>query len=147
MGLPGNLAINGAVSPGMAALALGLATDPSFDDWRMVVVDLPSGALHEVSRSTEQVEDPVFAPDGQTVAFTRLDDTTGRSSLVVVSRDGRDERELVRDDEWLTAPMWSADGARILVSGIGVRLVDAHDGAVTVVVPSDHACTVASFQP
>lgn len=53
-----------------------------------------------------------FSPNGDLLAVTRCDDET--CSIVVVSRDGSEERELVAGPfSW---PSWSADGTHIYLS-------------------------------
>jgi Tol biopolymer transport system component/DNA-binding winged helix-turn-helix (wHTH) protein len=63
----------------------------------------------------ERLNSPIsFAPDGRRFAFVREDH--GRSSLLIASLDGAEEKELLARNapEHLDYPAWSPDGSRIV---------------------------------
>jgi Tol biopolymer transport system component/DNA-binding winged helix-turn-helix (wHTH) protein len=70
-----------------------------------------------VRRITESINSPIsFAPDGRRFAFVREDHALGRSSLLIASLDGTEEKELCsrKTPEYLDYPAWSPDGNRII---------------------------------
>jgi TolB protein len=65
---------------------------------------------------------PVWSPDGSTIAFTRVSSTgTARSELWVMSADGADAHALVTSvqmhDYALNPASWSPDGSRLAFGG------------------------------
>jgi Tol biopolymer transport system component/DNA-binding winged helix-turn-helix (wHTH) protein len=68
-------------------------------------------------RITEKIDSPIsFAPDGRRFAFVREDHTLGRSSLLIGSLDGAEEKEICvrKIPEYLDYPAWSPDGDSII---------------------------------
>jgi Tol biopolymer transport system component/DNA-binding winged helix-turn-helix (wHTH) protein len=67
-------------------------------------------------RVTEKINSPIsFAPDGRRFAFVR--EAHGRSSLMIASLDGAEEKELIAREtpaEYLDYPAWSPDDSRIV---------------------------------
>ncbi|HYW31743.1 MAG TPA: Ig-like domain-containing protein [Gemmatimonas sp.] len=60
--------------------------------------------------------DPAWSPDGSSIAWRRIDPTTGRSSIWVMNSDGSNKTNLTADLEAsysVGAPKWSPDGGRI----------------------------------
>ncbi len=57
-----------------------------------------------------------FAPDGRQFAFVREDHVRGRSSLLIATLDGSEEKILAAREtpEYLDYPAWSPDGNRIV---------------------------------
>jgi TolB protein len=104
--------------------------------------------------------DPVWSPDGQTLAFVHnsaLPDQTG-SSIYTVGIDGTGMRQLTADNLRLTAPNWAPDGSKI----VAVKVSDSDKftpGSVYTVHPdgtglsnitgakSDLAYTYATYSP
>jgi TolB protein len=62
--------------------------------------------------------DPALSPDGQWVAFTRWDDTQNGAlgSLWIINVDGSGERAILGEIHQPKAPVWSPDGAQIIIS-------------------------------
>ncbi len=58
--------------------------------------------------------DPVLAPDGQTVAFTRWQGETG--ALWLINIDGSNEREIMGDLKQAKGAEWSPDGSQIVLN-------------------------------
>ena len=56
---------------------------------------------------------PRFSPDGQEVAVSRLDDSTGRVGCLGVEHDHESRRRLTSQPRFSAAPAWSPDGRRI----------------------------------
>jgi TolB protein len=54
-----------------------------------------------------------FSPDGQRVAFIRLDERTSEFALCVVDVDGSNLQSLINGTKTLSEPAWSPDGSRI----------------------------------
>jgi Tol biopolymer transport system component/DNA-binding winged helix-turn-helix (wHTH) protein len=66
-------------------------------------------------RITQRLNSPIsFAPDGRRFAFVR--EAHGRSSLMIASLDGAEEKELIARNtpEHLDYPAWSPDDSRIV---------------------------------
>jgi Tol biopolymer transport system component len=62
--------------------------------------------------------DPALSPDGQSVAFTRWDDTQHGAfgGLWLINLDGTSERVILENVRQPKAPVWSPDGAKIAIS-------------------------------
>jgi TolB protein len=62
--------------------------------------------------------DPALSPDGQSVAFTRWDDTQHGAfgSLWIINVDGTGERVILENVRQPKAPVWSPDGTKIAIS-------------------------------
>ncbi len=58
--------------------------------------------------------DPVFSPDGQTIAFVRWQGDSG--SLWTIGVDGSNERQITGEIKQARHPSWSPDGERIVVN-------------------------------
>ncbi|GAB2573527.1 TolB family protein [Microlunatus antarcticus] len=70
-------------------------------------VDGPPDAVDELTASEEIDTDPSWSPDGTHLVFRRAtDDSDDRLRLVVVTRDGDDERELEQDGT-VGTPSWT----------------------------------------
>ncbi len=56
---------------------------------------------------------PSWSPDSRALTFVGYD--ARRQHLAIIGADGKNRRTLInaRDQEWLSAPVWSPDGARI----------------------------------
>jgi len=79
---------------------------------------IPTMGGSEPTRLLHHVSGPIsFSPDGKEFVFVRLDDVTGRSSLIVADRDGRTERVILERRKpqliW-PSPIWSPDGNDIV---------------------------------
>ncbi len=64
---------------------------------------------------TRGVIDPVIAPDGRQVAFTRWDGAEF-GTLYTIDSDGSNERAIVGDIRQPKSPTWSPDGQQIIIS-------------------------------
>jgi dipeptidyl aminopeptidase/acylaminoacyl peptidase/uncharacterized protein YraI len=58
--------------------------------------------------------DPVLAPDGQTVAFTRWQGETG--SVWLIGLDGSNERQILDFTKQAKGPAWSPDGSQLVIN-------------------------------
>jgi len=58
---------------------------------------------------------PSWAPDGRTIAFLRIATRTRRAGIWVVRPSGSGLRRILAGSTNLTEPVWSPDGARVLV--------------------------------
>ena len=75
----------------------------------------PDGS-NEVQLTNNSVDDtdPVWSPDGRTIAFTSLRD--GDSAVYLMDADGSDQRRLTAGAD----PAWSPDGTQIIYEGAAV---------------------------
>src|SRR5215470_13975225 len=97
------------------------------------------GTPHAVARD---VDSPItFSPDGQRFAFLREKHDAPYFDLISMKSDGSDERQIFKDQNFLTdslTPAWSPDGKTILIPIVqptkealgGLMLVDAGTGKV-----------------
>ncbi|PJF21766.1 MAG: hypothetical protein CUN56_09390 [Phototrophicales bacterium] len=58
---------------------------------------------------------PAWSPDGQRIAFERMDFATGKWHIMVIDADGSNERQISPDDVSDHHPTWSADGQQLVV--------------------------------
>jgi dipeptidyl aminopeptidase/acylaminoacyl peptidase len=81
-------------------------------------VDLPDGALHQLTDGPFDVLAFGLAPAGDRIAFTRTraGRFAHRSDLWVCDAQGPDARQLTRDFATVASPVWSPDGAWIAFS-------------------------------
>jgi Tol biopolymer transport system component/DNA-binding winged helix-turn-helix (wHTH) protein len=84
---------------------------------------------------TERINSPIsFAPDGRRYVFVR--EAHGRSSLMIASLDGAEEKELIAREtpaEYLDYPAWSPDGSRIVCS-FNTTTGDVRSGLIEITV-------------
>jgi Tol biopolymer transport system component/DNA-binding winged helix-turn-helix (wHTH) protein len=82
-------------------------------DETLYQIHVTGGSVREI---IERINSPIsFAPDGRRFAFVR--EAHGRSSLMIASLDGTEEKELISREtpaEYLDYPAWSPDGSRIV---------------------------------
>lgn len=97
------------VSPDGAAIVFDMLGD---------IYALPKGGgeAKALTRGLALDTQPVFSPDGETIAF--LSDRSGAENLWLMDKDGSDPRQLsfYDDNPHWTSPEWSADGSSIVVS-------------------------------
>jgi TolB protein len=69
------------------------------------VYDLASGEVRQITNGEGSNESPAFAPNGRHIAFTSTR-AAGRTQVFVISRDGKDVRQITRAGNNYT-PDWS----------------------------------------
>jgi dipeptidyl aminopeptidase/acylaminoacyl peptidase len=136
-------------SPDSKSIVFMHQPTPSVDDWPrgdVSIVDVETGAVRPLLATRAAEIDPVFSPDGRSVALAVSDDPPTwafASRLVVVPAGGGSVRTLaVTRDESPDVVGWSADGRRVLfsetrgtVNGVSAAPVDG--GAVVDLTPAD----------
>lgn len=124
------------------------------------LLDLQSGALQQLTNCPESdCDTPVWRPDGQMIAYQRVDYNTGldalgasptRVWLLDLTAIPATTRPLFADTQLLGyAPQWSADGARIAVfdnNSRGILVYDFNDDS-TVLIPTQAGGGDISLSP
>lgn len=82
----------------------------------LYTLDSRGGTATRITSGVAFDAQPVFAPDGERLAF--VSDRSGSENLWAAAADGTGARRIttLEDDTVLTSPVWSADGASIFVS-------------------------------
>ncbi len=120
-----------------------------FDIQRIAVVDVESGALHQISRPDLYVHEFEWSPDGSRFAATATPgqgDTGWYSCEIwIMPADGSVPRSLGAPGMQIASPVWSPDGTRIaylggllsdeVAPGGDVYLIDAAGGRATNLTP------------
>jgi len=122
---------------------------PYVDDWPrsdLSIVDVETAAVRALVSSGASESNPVFSPDGRSVALVVSDDPPSwafAARIAVVSRDGGTPRVLApTHDERPDLLGWSADGRRVIFTetrGITNRVSAApvDGGAIVDLTPAD----------
>lgn len=111
--------VDAAAPAGLLVGSFGAAMKP----YEIRAIDLQSGK-QSVLRKGERAGDPfhvLLSPDGARVAFSYgLHAVSTATELRIMQRDGTGERTLVAN--FIGEPVWSPDGALILVPGVGAKI-------------------------
>ena len=130
---------------------------PYVDDWPrsdVSIVDVETAAVRALVSSGASESNPVFSPDGRSVALAVSDDPPSwafAARIAVVSRDGGTPRLLAPTrDERPDILGWSADGRRVIFAetrGTANRVSAApvHGGAIVDLTPADTMVDQASL--
>jgi len=122
---------------------------PYVDDWPrsdLSIIDVETAAVRALVSSGASESNPVFSPDGRSVALVVSDDPPSwafAARIAVVSRDGGTPRVLApTHDERPDLLGWSADGRRVIFTetrGITNRVSAApvDGGAIVDLTPAD----------
>jgi len=78
------------------------------------IMDFEDGRQHRIPGSPEWGMAPVWAPDGQRIAFGLLDPSSFTARIHVMDADGSDDAVLTPPGETSEYPCWSPDGSRIV---------------------------------
>ncbi len=76
-------------------------------------VDVNGAKLTILSKPGDYDTDPVYSPDGKTVAFTSLQDNPSRGSLCIMKSDGSSKVCLTSGHQHDFSPAFSHDGSKI----------------------------------
>src|SRR2546423_134130 len=94
----------------------------------LVLVSLPFAGTADSASGFRDL-DPVFAPDGSTVAFIRVPRSGGDAAIMVVGADGRGLRALV--DVWAGGLTWSPDARSLAYAAAGdIWRIDVSTGPI-----------------
>jgi hypothetical protein len=126
-----------SLSPdGTGVVHIGPATDGPADG--LYITDLASGNTSRLPGSTKGDTNPLWSPDGQTIAFTRgpssgLIGAPGLYNIVMTNVDGSGFRQLTDGTEANYAQAWMPDGKQLLYTvtsrdAISLRLMDVQTG-------------------
>ena len=116
------------------ALLSSQASSRAEGDWRIVRIDLATGAITALTRPPSGIvgdHSPVMSPDGRRFAFIRRS-SGGVSDIYVSSLDGRNATRLTFDEADLTGLDWTGDGRAIVIPRI--VLADTACGASVLMV-------------
>ncbi|MBC8155407.1 MAG: S9 family peptidase [Bacteroidetes bacterium] len=82
------------------------------------LTDLKTGSSPKaLTRGTESARQPVWSPDGKSIAFVRT--VKGKPQIFVMPLDGGEAYQLTTGKYGSSSPIWSPDGAKLLfASGI-----------------------------
>lgn len=83
-------------------------------DSALAAVGVDHGRAVRLTHGNIDIE-PSWAPDGRTIAFARIDAKTYQSGIWLVRADGSGLRRILPRFRNATEPVWSPDGARLLV--------------------------------
>jgi TolB protein len=89
----------------------------------IVVMRLDGSEVRQLTNDLAKDRCPSWSPDSDRIAF--YSNRSGRTEVWTVQLDGRGLAQLTRTDEWVGSegvfvyPLWSPDGARMSVYGVG----------------------------
>jgi TolB protein len=99
-------------------------------------LDLPSGRLEPVTRSSRWDYRPIFSPDGTRIAFFTRKAPLPNPTLCLLDWQNRTESFPLSQEafEWIHGPFWLSDGKRLLVhakkdSVVSLWVVDLEEAA------------------
>jgi Tol biopolymer transport system component len=100
----------------------------------IMVLDLASGAVTQLSDGTDYIYEAAWSPDGSQIAF--VSDRDEGERLWVMNADGSDPRLLSADLDRVRGAAWSPDGSQIALtdwaadgSAAEVHVIDPESGA------------------
>jgi len=73
--------------------------------------DISSGKIETLLKSDEDINRPVFSPDGQYIAYSAV--TDGNWDVWVMTSDGRKNYRLTSKPDMESNPIWSPDGSAL----------------------------------
>jgi Tol biopolymer transport system component len=97
-----------AWSPGRRTIAFGMWDKDTYSD--LYVINADGSGLRRLTRHRADTVEPVWSPDGQTIALDEYYD--GTYMIFVVNANGGGERRLTPGLRF-SGPTWSRDGRRI----------------------------------
>jgi hypothetical protein len=152
---------------GSKSLGLGSAPSLSPDGTRVVhigpvvnspadglyITDLASGNTSRLPGTTKGDMNPLWSPDGQTIAFTRgpssgLIGAPGPYNIVVTNVDGSGFRQLTEGMEANYAQTWMPDGKRLLYTTVSrdrvsLQIMNVQTGEIAPLFETNYNGTVA----
>jgi TolB protein len=76
-------------------------------------------SAHAITSGPEGDLDPVFSPDGRTIAFSRRAATSTQSAIFVMNADGSNPRRLTDYAQYNRFPSWNGDGSQLTFGHVG----------------------------
>jgi dipeptidyl aminopeptidase/acylaminoacyl peptidase len=145
---PGPQSVNDfSWAPDGASIVFEHQKTPTTNDWPtsdLAIVSVRDGAVKPLATSRAAESEPLYSPDGRSIAFTVSDDPpswAGERRVHVVPAAGGPSRPLaVTPDHQPDLVGWSADGSRLIVSetvGVSGRLLSVPaDGSAAALIES-----------
>jgi Tol biopolymer transport system component len=141
-----------SLSPdGTRVVHMGPAIDGPADG--LYITDLASGNTTLLPGTTRGDMNPLWSPDGQTIAFTRgsssgLIGAPGPYNIVVTTIDGSSFRQLTEGMEANYAQAWMPDGDRLLYTtvsrdGVSLQIMNVQTGEVVLLFDTNYNGTMA----
>src|SRR5258708_31268749 len=134
-----------AVSPDGKSILFDMVGD-------LYTLPIQGGQAKRITSGLPFDSQPVFSPDGKTIAFTS--DRDGADNLWIANADGSDPKQLSKDKQGdFISPAWTPDGEYVLVSrnpeGIGTHeiwMYNIHGGSGVQVTKSSPTPTTTPQQ-
>ncbi|HEY6784943.1 MAG TPA: amidohydrolase, partial [Gemmatimonadales bacterium] len=79
---------------------------------KLYVMDLPGGTPHRLTTETVHEQEPVWSPDGKSIAYITWTDTSG--AVERIGATGGKPVVLTREPGFFEQPAWSPDGNRLV---------------------------------
>jgi Tol biopolymer transport system component len=100
-----------AWSPSGTALVYNFGFGPT----HIGVIGVDGSDRHLLTKVQDEDQAPIFSPNGEQIAFSRLRDQNDSAAIYVISADGKNERRLTSGSKlfWDASPAWSPDGTQV----------------------------------
>jgi TolB protein len=93
--------------------------------WQLLVRNVDGTNVRELTTASSGVawndENPAWSPNGRTIVFDSIRDTTGMGEIYRINADGTDERRLTTNSVNDVLPHWTPDGRHIVWTQVANR--------------------------